>query len=135
MNNTFDLKIVSSDRNFFEGACEMIILPAIDGDHGVLAKHESMVTAIRAGEVRFQVDGQWKIAALGDGFAQIMPDYVVVVVDTAEWPEEIDVRRAEEARERAEERLRRKQALLEYHHTKAALSRAMARLKVTKKVR
>jgi len=135
MGKTFDLKIVSSDRDFFEGKTEMIILPAIDGSHGVMAEHESMVTAIQAGEVRFRSNGEWKTAALGDGFAEIMPDYVVVVVDTAEWPEEIDVNRAEEARERAEERLRTKQALLEYHHTKAALSRAMTRLKVTKKVR
>lgn len=134
MSKTFDLKIVASDRDFFQGNCEMIILPAIDGSHGVLPEHESMVTAIRAGEVRFQVDGEWNLAALGDGFAQILPDHVVVVVDTAEWPEEIDVNRAEEAKERAEDRLRRKQALLEYHHTKAALSRAMARLKVTKKL-
>ncbi|MEA4987228.1 MAG: ATP synthase F1 subunit epsilon [Anaerovorax sp.] len=135
MSKTFDLKIVASDRDFFEGKSEMIILPAIDGNHGVMAQHESMVTAIQSGEVRFQVDGEWKIAALGDGFAEIMPDYVVVVVDTAEWPEEIDVRRAEEAKERAEERLRSKQALMEYYHSKAALSRAMTRLKVTKKVR
>lgn len=134
MAKTFELKIVSSDRNFFDGQCQLVILPANDGDHGILPEHETMVTAIAAGEVRFQVDGEWKIAALGDGFAEVTPERVVVIVDTAEWPDEIDVNRAIEARERAEDRLRRKQAKLEYHHTKAALSRAMARLKVTKKL-
>lgn len=133
MSKTFELRIVSSDRDFFDGKCEMIILPAIDGEHGILPHHEAMVTAIAAGEVRFLVGGQWKRAALGDGFAEVTGSHVIVVADTAEWPEEIDINRAEEALERAEERLRRKQARMEFFHTKAALSRAMARLKVTGK--
>ena len=135
MGKAFDLKIVASDRSFFHGPCEMVILPSIDGDYGVLADHESMVTAISAGELRFLVGEEWKTAAVGDGFAEIMSDHVVLLVDTAEWPEEIDVNRAKEALERAEERLRTKQAQIEYYHTQAALARAMARLKVSKKLR
>lgn len=139
MSNTFaekefHLRVAASEKMFYDGPCNMTILPTIDGQHGVLADHEAMVTAISAGEFRFLVDGDWKTAAVGDGFAEITPDRVVVVVDTAEWPDEIDIRRADEARQRAEERMRNKQAQLEYHHTKAALSRAMARLKVTKKL-
>lgn len=130
----FHLRIAASDKLFYDGPCNMVILPAIDGQHGVLADHEAMVTAISAGEIRFLVDGEWKDGAVGDGFAEITPDRVVLVVDTAEWPDEIDTRRADEAKMRAEERLRNKQATLEYYHTKAALSRAMARLKVTKKL-
>lgn len=133
MADTFYLEIVASDKQFFRGNCEMIILPAIDGEHGVLPNHESMVTALEAGELRFKVDGEWKVAAVGDGFAEIMPQFVVLVADTVEWPEEIDHRRASEAKIRAEERLRQKQSIMEYYHSQAALSRAMARLKVKKR--
>lgn len=69
---------------------------------------------------------------VSDGFAEIMPDYVILLVSSAERPEEIDRKRAERARERAEERLRQKQSIREYHLSKAALARAMARLKATR---
>ena len=68
-------------------------------------------------------------AAVGAGFVEIKPDYVILLVGFAEHPEEIDRKRAEAARERAEERLRQKQSIHEYYHSKAALARAMARLK------
>ncbi len=131
--SAFKLDIIASDRHFFSGDCNAIVLPAIDGEHGVLPGHEDMVTAIKSGEFRMQVDGEWKNVAVSDGFADIKPDSVVVIVDTAEWPEEIDINRAERARQRAEDKLRQRQSLREYYHTQAALSRAMARLKVTKK--
>ena len=65
----------------------------------------------------------------GTGFAQMVNNRATVIVDTCEYPEEIDLRRAEEAKERAEEQLRQKQSIAEYHISKASLARAMARLK------
>ena len=132
MGKTFYLEITASDRKFYNGECEMMIFPAIDGQQGILPNHESMVTAVKAGELRFKVNGEWKEAAVGDGF-EIMPEFVVLLADTVEWPDEIDIRRAKEAKERAQERLRQKESQREYYHSKAALSRAMARLKVTGK--
>lgn len=67
----------------------------------------------------------------GMGFVEIVNNRVTLLVETAEKPEEIDVRRAEEAKQRAEERLRQKQSIHEYYHSRAALARAMARLKAT----
>ena len=133
MGKTFYLEITASDRKFYNGECEMMIFPAIDGQQGILPNHESMVTAVKAGELRFKVNGEWKEAAVGDGFVEIMPEFVVLLADTVEWPDEIDIRRAKEAKERAQERLRQKESQREYYHRKAALSRAMARLKVTGK--
>lgn len=133
MSSTFSLKIVASDKQFYDGECEMIIFPSIDGYHGVLPKHESMVTVIISGELKFKVNGEWNYAAVSDGFIEIMPNEVILLADTVELPQDIDVKRAEEAKQRAEERLRQKQSMLEYHHSQAALSRAMARLKVTVK--
>lgn len=130
MAKEFNLIITTCDRRFFSDPCESIILPATDGEHGVLAGHEAMVIAIVSGECRFTVKGEEKVIAVGQGFAEIKPDKVMVIVDSAEYPEEIDAKRAQQAKMRAEEAMRQKQSILEYNHSQAALSRAMTRLKV-----
>ena len=76
--------------------------------------------------------GKWVDIAVGAGFMEIVNNRVTMLVDTAERPEEIDIRRAEEAKERAEEQLRQKQSIQEYYHSQASLARAMNRLKVSK---
>ena len=127
---TFYLEIITPERQFYIGPAQSLILPAVDGQIGVQPGHEPAVTAIEPGELRYQVDGVWEPAAVGAGFAEIKPDYVILLVGFAEHPEEIDRKRAEAARQRAEERLRQKQSIQEYYHSKAALARAMARLKL-----
>jgi F-type H+-transporting ATPase subunit epsilon len=133
MAKTFQLEIIASDHPFYKGECEMLIFPGLDGEHGILARHEAMVTCINSGELRFLVDGNWQYAAVSEGFVEITPDYVVLLADTVERPEDIDINRANEAKMRAEERLRQKQSIMEYYHTQAALNRAMNRMKVTKR--
>lgn len=93
----------------------------------------AMVIAIDEGQMKFQPEGsdEWIHAVVGMGFVEIVNNRVTLLVETAEKPEEIDVRRAEEAKQRAEERLRQKQSIHEYYHSRAALARAMARLKAT----
>lgn len=132
MKNTFYLEILSPERQFFAGNVETMIFPAIDGLHGVLPNHEPMITALSAGELKFKVDDQWQYAAVSNGFVEIMPSYVVLLADSIERPEEIDIKRAEIAKEREEERLRQQKSKIEYYQTQAALSRAAARLKVSK---
>ena len=131
--NTFNLEIVATDKIFYKGTCESLVFPGIDGEHGVLARHETMVAAVKAGELRCIIDGEHKRAAVDDGFIEVSPEKVVVIVDFAERPEDIDIKRAERAKERAEERLRLKRSEKEYVHSQAALSRAMARLKVSQR--
>ncbi len=131
--STFNLEIVATDKIFYKGQCEFLVFPGIDGEHGILANHEPMVAAVKAGELRYTVDGEIRGAAVGDGFIEVSSEKVVVISDFAEKPEEIDIKRAERAKERAEERLRLKRSEKEYVHSQAALSRAMARLKVARK--
>lgn len=131
MAKTFQIEIIASDRLFYKGECEMLVFPGIDGEHGILANHQPMVTCLSAGELRFQVNGEWIYAAVSNGFVEITPTFVVLLADTVERPEDIDVNRANEAKMRAEEKLRQKQSIMEYYHTQAALNRAMNRLKVT----
>ncbi|MFT3950452.1 MAG: ATP synthase F1 subunit epsilon [Oscillospiraceae bacterium] len=133
MAQTFYLEIVASDRVFFKGDCEKLIFPAIDGECGILANHEAMVTALKAGELRFFTDGAWRYAAVSDGFVEITPKIVTLLADSIEHPEEIDRVRAERAKEMAQEKLRQKQSQMEYYHTQTALNRAMNRLRVSAK--
>ena len=133
MAKTFLLDIIASDRVFFTGQCESLIIPGNDGAHGVLANHERTVTCLAAGELKYKIDEEWKYAAVSDGYAEISGDHVVIIADTVERPEEIDVKRAQEAKERAEERLRQKQSIKEYYHTQIALNKAMNRLKVNQR--
>lgn len=131
MYDMFYLKIIAANRLFYKGKAKAIIVPALDGEKEVLAHHENMVIAINVGEMRFQKeDGAWVTTAVGNGFIQIINNRVTLLADSVESPEEIDVRRATEAKERAEEQLRQKQSLQEYHHSQASLARAMSRLKL-----
>lgn len=133
--NAFSLKIIASDKLFFDGPCNMLVVPAKDGEMAVMANHERMVVALNTGEIRFQIeDESWIHAVIGIGFAEIGDNKTTIIVDTVEYPEEIDVKRAEEAKERAEEQLRQKLSIQQYNHSKASLARAMSRLRVTKKL-
>lgn len=131
--SSFYLKVISANRVFFAGKCRSLIVPEFDGQKEILAHHEDMVIAIDEGQMKFQPEGsdEWIHAVVGMGFVEIVNNRVTLLVETAEKPEEIDVRRAQEAKERAEERLRQKQSIHEYYHSRAALARAMARLKAT----
>ena len=101
MAETFYFEVIASDKKFYSGACEHVIFPAVDGLYGVLANHEDTVTAVVAGELRFKVDGEWKVCIVGEGFADVTRDFVVIVVDTVERPEDIDIIRAREAKNKS----------------------------------
>ena len=129
MANTFNLKIYATDKVVYDGDCESIVLPATDGEYALLANHEDLLIALVLGETRFVVNDETNVFFTGLGFAYVQNNSVVVFVDTAERPEEIDIRRAEEAKERAEEKLRQEMSRQEYYHSKASLARAMSRMK------
>ena len=129
--NTFSLKVIATDKVFYDGKCTALIIPALDGEREILAHHENMVIATKEGEVRCRTDesSEWKKAVVGVGFVHIANNRVTMLVDTAERPEDIDAVRAKQAYERAMEQLRQKQSIQEYHMSRASLARAMARLK------
>ena len=129
--DTFGLRIIASDKVFFNGRCKKLTIPAPDGEKGVLAHHENMVIAVAVGIARMEsTEGEVTEIAVGTGFAEIVNNRVTLLVDTAERPEDIDVRHAREQREHAQERMRQKQSIQEYYHTQASLARAMNRLKL-----
>jgi F-type H+-transporting ATPase subunit epsilon len=135
MASVFKIEIATPDRRFFSGEVEMIILKTLDGEMGILKDHAPTVVAVDIGPIRILQDGQWLEAFLSEGFMEITKEKTVILCDTAEWPNEIDVNRAKAAKERAEERLQRQLSQLEYIRSRTALARAMGRLKVTKSIR
>ena len=131
--NSFILNITASSGEFYQGSCESMVLPVKDGVYGVQAGHSPVLVAIHMGMLKFTVDGETREILVGDGIADVTPTFVLLLVDSAERPEDIDKNRAEAARIRAEERLQHKQSMHEYYQTKIALDRAMQRLQTAAK--
>lgn len=131
----FSLKMLSINGVFYEGPCHCLIFPAPDGEKAIMAHHEEVMVAMKEGVARLQKEehGDWTSVVVGTGYVQTAHNRVVLLADTIEKPEEIDGKRAQAALERANERLRQKQSRKEYFITRAAMSRALVRLKETEK--
>lgn len=132
--NTFKLKIMTSNKVFYDGECLKLIIAATDGALEIMANHEAAVFAVVPGVFRYTLDdSEWIEAVSGNGFVMVYNNEAMLIIDSAELPEDIDMVRAEEAKERAEEQMRQDRSQREYLHSKASLARAMARLKATSK--
>lgn len=134
MTDTFGLEIYASNKLVYAGRARKLVIPAVDGEQALLAHHANIVAAIIPGEMRFEnEDGAQNVMAVSNGFVEMINNRAKLFCLTVERPEEIDIRRAQEAKERAEEQLRQKQSIQEYHMNQMALARAMTRLRVTRK--
>jgi F-type H+-transporting ATPase subunit epsilon len=132
--NTLHVEIVTPYELFFDGPVEMVIVTGKDGEIGVMPGHTPLIVALVPGELRLKINQQWRVAAATNGYAEISPEQTTIVVNAAEWPEQIDVQRAERALERAENRVKDPNlSSLEKTHARHSASRAKARLKVAKK--
>lgn len=131
----YTLEIITPERIFFRGEVESVVIPTPDGYMSIQKMHEPMVAAITVGDMKLQIDGEWKQCTTTDGFVEVRPDETIIFSQAVEWPEEIDMRRAQEAKERAEERLRQKESHQEYMQNQIALARAMVRLRVGRRNR
>jgi F-type H+-transporting ATPase subunit epsilon len=130
MADTFKLEVITPYRVFYSGEADMDIAKSIDGDLGILAHHEPMVASTDIGECKILIGGKWKAAAMSDGFMEIEDNCVTILVGAAEWPEEIDVTRAERSKKRAEERLGDTTVSWETKRVARALKRAEVRLAI-----
>ncbi len=130
----YSLKIVASDHVFYDGRTSCTIIPAIDGEQAIMAHHQEMIIATKEGSMRFKKeDDTWQVAVVGAGIVQTANNRVIILVDSAERPEDIDEKRAQEALDRAQEQLRQKQSIQEYYMSQASLARALSRLKEKQK--
>lgn len=130
----FHLTVITPEHSFYNDDVEMIVLNASDGEMGIMAGHHPMVVMLAEGLLKIRKDEEtWREAAASAGFATIFQDNVLVMLQTAEWPEDIDIRRAERAEQAAREKIRQRKSMQEYQLARAMLARAMARLRVTKR--
>ncbi len=133
MAEKYLMEILTPECSFFVDMIESFIFQTEDGEMSIQRGHESMVITVVPGEVRINAGNKWVACSVAEGFIEVRPDETIMFTQTAEWPEEIDIKRAERARERAEERLRQKRSENEYRQSKIALARAMARLSLSKR--
>ncbi|NLK76985.1 MAG: ATP synthase F1 subunit epsilon [Clostridiales bacterium] len=129
-NKFFRLEIITPDRNFYEGGASMVEFTSVNGEMGVYKHHIPLTTVLAPGIVTItEAEGQ-KEAAIHAGFVEILPDKVTFLAEIAEWPEEIDVARAEAARARAEERLHNHAAEIDVARAEIALKKALVRINI-----
>jgi F-type H+-transporting ATPase subunit epsilon len=129
------LEVVTPAKVMVSQEVEIVVAPGSLGEFGVLVGHVPFLTGILPGELRYTKDGKTEYLAVGSGFAEISDDRVSVLVDSAENARDIDVGRAQNAKNRAEERLSRDRAAegVDIGRAEASLKRATMRLKISAK--
>jgi len=130
----FMLTILCPEKEFFNEQANEVVFCTPEGSIGIMAGHSPLFAAVSEGVLEIFSDGQWKVAAVGQGFCEVSYHRAEFYLDSAEWADEIDEARAKEALERAEHRLQDTISKQEYLRTEASISRALARLKAAKSV-
>lgn len=130
MARSFAIDIITPERIVYREMIDIIIVPALDGDLGVLAGHAPLVTGIKIGVIKIKKDGEEFLISTSGGVMEVQPEQVNLIVNSAELPHEIDVERAEQAKKRAVQRLENSTNEIDEVRARIALERAVARLKV-----
>jgi F-type H+-transporting ATPase subunit epsilon len=133
MAATLKLEIVTPDSKVYSEDVDMVTLPGVEGEMGIYPQHVPLLTQIAAGEVIARKDGQDHSLAVGDGFVEITGDHVAIMTDMAISAENIDEAKAEEARRRAEDRLKEKMGAEEAAVVSASLANSLAQLRVKRR--
>lgn len=131
MANLILLEVVTPDKLLLSKEVEVVVATSVEGEFGVLYGHVPFLANLAVGELRFRTGNEVEYAAVAGGFAEVTGKKITILAEAAELARDIDVDRAQRARERAEARLAKAQAEdLDYARTEAALQRAMLRLRV-----
>jgi F-type H+-transporting ATPase subunit epsilon len=130
MPDTFQLEIVTPEKLVVNESVEEAQIPGLGGYLGILPGHAPLITELAVGVITYRSQGVTKSLSVAWGFAEVLPDKVTMLAETAEHPEEIDVARAQKAKDRAEQLLKSNDPQLDYDRAQDALQRAETRLKV-----
>lgn len=134
--NTFTLTVLAAEKPFFNGECVSLVIPTVNGQYGIQANHSNMIGAVVPGTMKITTpDGEEMLAAVSEGLAKIENNQVLLLVDTAERPEEIDVNHAKRSAAEAKEAMLQKKSIQDYHAAQAKMARAISRLRVKNTVR
>ena len=135
MASQLTLSIVTPEREIVRVQVDEVELPGSEGYFGVLPGHTPMLATLTVGRLTYRTGQESQVLAIAFGFAEVLPDAVTVLAQIAERAEDIDITRAEAARKRAEERLSRSDADLDYARARTALDKAMLRVQVASRAR
>ncbi len=124
----FKLQIITPEKMFFDGETEQIIARTTVGDVGILNGHEPYCAALGIGQMRVMIDGQFRRAATSGGVIKVSKEKTVILVQSCEWAEDIDLDRAEHAKQVAEERIKAAASDNELKLAEAKLKRALNRI-------
>lgn len=124
----FPLQIITPEKTFFDGQTEQVIVRTTVGDVGILKGHEPYCAAIGIGQMRVMIDGEFRRAATSGGIIKVLRDKTVILVQTCEWADEIDVERATASKTAAEERIHAAVSDNELRMAEAKLRRALNRI-------
>ncbi len=133
MADTLQLEIVTPERLVEKDTVEEVQIPGKNGYLGILPQHAPLITELGVGEIIYKVSGLTRHISVAWGFAEVLPDKVTILAETAERAEDIDIERARKAKERAEERLHSASGEVDYQRALTALERANARLDVAER--
>jgi F-type H+-transporting ATPase subunit epsilon len=129
--NTFNMSILAADWPFYTGPCESLVVPSLEGKYGIMANHCNMIIAVVPGALFYRPAGQTtQVVAVSHGLVKVEDNDVLVLVDSVERPEDIDVNRAKRAADAAREAILQNKSIQEYHTAQARLARAVSRLRV-----
>lgn len=129
--HSFQLHILAADHKVFEGTCESLVVPLCDGQYGIMANHRNMISAVVPGLLNYrEPEHENKTLYVSAGLIKVEDNDVMLLVDSAEFPEDIDAKRAERAAEDAQKLMQRKRNITEIQVARAHLARAAGRLKV-----
>ena len=130
-DNLFDLKIITPDRVFYSGKASFLELNTVEGGNGIYKNHIPMTTVLEPGIATITEEGgNKKEAALHTGFMEILGDRITILAEIAEWPDEIDRNRAQEAKIRAERRLQNDKSNVNITRAELALHKALVRIEL-----
>jgi F-type H+-transporting ATPase subunit epsilon len=129
------LQIVSADRSLANETVDEVEIPGADGYFGVLPGHTPLLAALQVGELWYRQGSEKHYLHIAFGFAEVQPDRVTILAQTAEAAQEIDVTRAEQAKRRAEERIARPTVDMDAERARIALMKALIRLQVASRAR
>lgn len=129
------LEIVTAEKLVFSEEVDLLVAPGVEGELGILPNHIPLMTLLNPGEIKIRKGHEEFHLAVSGGFLEVRPDIVIVLADSAERDEEIDLSRAEEARRRAVERIGSHASNIDIRRAEAALHRSMARIKVARKTK
>lgn len=129
----FQLQIISPDRIFYDGEVAMVEVKTTEGDMGILRDHIPLTAIVAPGILRIHEEEGIKEAALHDGFIEVLKDKVTILAESCEWPDEIDINRAKEAKQRAERRLKGEEGEINEARAEMALRRSLTRISLAER--